>query len=108
MRKEIKQATSDSIKMDKMDHYKALIKKKRHYLSKRKENILHLSKVAPKKLWRQILTRKTKKDNKIALKYWNSYLKMIYESSDIKDNIQTLLTTKEFFSLEDIDLGLSS
>ena len=62
-----------------------------HYLSKRQENILHLSKVAPKKLWRQILTRKTKEDNKIDLKDWNSYLKMLYESPDIKDNIQILL-----------------
>ena len=62
--------------------------------------------MAPNKFWRQILTRKTKEDNKIALKYWNSYLKTLYESSDIKDNIQTLLATKELFSLEDIDFGV--
>ena len=62
--------------------------------------------MAPKKLWTQILTRKTKENNKIALKYWNSYLKMIYESLDIKDNIPTLLTMKEVFSLEDIDFGV--
>ena len=73
-----------------------------HYLSKRQENILHLSKVAPKKFSRQIRTRKTKEDNKISLKDWNSYLKKIYESLDIRDNIQTHLTTKEIFSLEDI------
>ena len=59
-----------------------------------KENLLDLSKVAPKKFSRQILTCKTKEDNKIALKDWSSYLKMIYESMDIIDNIQTLLTTK--------------
>ena len=88
--------------MDKINHYKALIKrKKRHYLSKMHKNILHLSKVAPKKFWRQILTHKTKKGNKIALKDWNSYLKMIYESSDIRDNIQTLLIMKAVFWLED-------
>ena len=58
------------------------------------ENILHLSKVVPKKFWRQILTRKTKEDNKIALKDWNSYLKMLYESLDTRDNIQTLITMK--------------
>ena len=70
-RKEIKQAIVDSIKKDKINHYKALIKrKKRHYLSKRQENLLHLSKMAPKKFWRQILTCKTKEDNKIALKDW--------------------------------------
>ena len=83
--------------MDKINHYKVLIKrKKRHYLSRRQENLLRLFKVAPKKLWRQILTRKTKEDNKIDLKDWNSYLKMLYESPNIKDNIQTLLTTKYF------------
>ena len=64
--------------------------------------------MAPKKLWRKILTRKTKEDNKIALKDWNSYLKTLYESLDMRDNIQTLLTMKEVFSLEDIDLGLSA
>ena len=77
-------------------------KEKRNYLSKRKENLLHLSKVALKKFLRQILTSKSKEDNKIALKDWNSYLKMLYESSDTRDNIQTLLTTEEVFSLEDI------
>ena len=77
VRKEIKKATIDLIKMDKINHYKVLIKrKKRNYLSKRKENLLHFSKVAPKKLWRQILTRKTKEDNKIALKDWNPILKI--------------------------------
>ena len=65
-----------------------------HHLSKRQANLLHLSKVAPKKLWRQILTRKTKEDNKIALKDWNSYLKKLYECSDIRDKIQPLLTKK--------------
>ena len=59
--------------------------------------------MAPKKLWSQILTRKTKEDNKIPLKDWNSYLKKLYESLDIRYNIQTLITTKEVFSLEYID-----
>ena len=76
-----------------------------HYLSKRWENILHLSKVAPEKLWRPILTHKTEEDNKIALKDWNCYPKKIYESLDIINNIQTL-TTNEVFSLEDIDFGV--
>ena len=76
-----------------------------HYLSKRQENLLHL-KVDPTKLWRKIITCKTKEDNKIDLKDWNYYLKKIYESLHIRDNIQTLLTTKEFFSLEDIDFGV--
>ena len=92
------------MKMDKINNYKSLIKIiKRHYLSQRKENLLHLSKVSPKKFWRKILTRKTKENNKIALKDWNSYLKNLYESPYIRDNIQTLLKMKEIFSLEDID-----
>ena len=62
--------------------------------------------MAPKKLWRQILTCKTKQDNKTALKYWSSYLKKLYESPNTRDNIQTLLTLKEVFSLEDIDFGV--
>ena len=52
-RKEIKQGTTYSIKMDKINHYKALIKrKKRHYQYKRQENILHLSKMDSNKFWR--------------------------------------------------------
>ena len=31
---------------------------------------------------------------------------MFYESPDIRDNIQTLLTRKEVFFLEDIDFGV--
>ena len=58
-----------------------------------------------KKFWRQILTHNTKEDNKISLKDWNSYLQKLYESSNTKDNIQTLLTTKDVFSLEDIYFG---
>ena len=62
--------------------------------------------MAPKKLWRQILTHKTKEDNRIALKDWNSYLKKIYESLDVIDNIHTLLKTKQVFSLQEIYLGV--
>ena len=61
--------------------------------------------MAPKKFWRQILTRKTKANNKIALHDWNSYLKKLYESPNARD-FETLLTTKEVFSLEDIDFGV--
>ena len=59
--------------------------------------------MAPKKFKRQILIGKTKEDNKIALKDWNSYLKKLYESMDIRDNIQTLLIMKEVFLLKNID-----
>ena len=37
---------------------------------------------------------------------WNSYIKKIYESPNVIDNIETFLTTKEVFSLEDIDFGV--
>ena len=67
-RKEIKEALDESLKTDKIKIYKSLTKRKKiqHY-HKRHENLLHLSKVAPKKLWRQILTRKTKDNNIIYL-----------------------------------------
>ena len=75
------------------------------YIHKKQENLLHLSKVAPKKLWRQILTRKTKDNSRIDLHDWNSYLKKLYESPNVIDNFETLLTTKEFLSLNDIFWG---
>ena len=71
------------------------------YVHKIQENLLYLSKVAPKKFWRQILTRKTKDNNRIDLHDLNSYLKKIYESPNVIDNFETLLTKEEFFSLED-------
>ena len=77
-----------------------------HYIHKRKDNLLHLSKTAPKKFWRHILTRKTKDNNRIALHDWNSYLKNLYESPNDIYNFETLLTTGECFSLEDIDFGV--
>ena len=40
----------------------------------------------------------------IPLRDWNSYLKNIYESLDVIDNIQTLYTKEYFFSLEDIEI----
>ena len=73
------------------------------YIHKRQENLLHLSKVDPKKFQSQILTRKTKDNNRISLHNWNSYLKNLYESPNGIDNVETLLTMEEIFSLEDID-----
>ena len=64
VRKEIK----ESLKTEKIKIYKALTKRKKmQYIRKIQENLLHLSKVAPKKFWRQILTRKTKDNNRITL-----------------------------------------
>ena len=98
--REIKEALDESLKINKIKIYKSLTKKKKmQYIHKNKENLLHLSKVAPKKFWRQILTRKTKDNNIIALHDWNSYLKKIYESPNVIDNFETMLTMEEIFSL---------
>ena len=59
-----------------------------------------------KKFWRQILTTKTKDNNRIVLHDWNSYFKKLYESPNVIDNFETLLTIEEVFSLEDIDFGV--
>lgn len=58
-------------------------------------------------IWSKIVTRKTKDNNKISLHDWNSYLKKIYESPKVMDNFETLLTMKEFFTLEDIDFWVN-
>ena len=50
--------------------------------------------------------RKTKDNNKISLHDQNSYLKKIYDSSNVIDNFETLLTTEEVFSLKEIDFGV--
>ena len=73
------------------------------YIHKRQENFLHLSQVAPKKFWRQILTRKTKDNDRISLHDQISYFKKLYESPNVIDNFETLLTTEEVYSLEDMD-----
>jgi len=94
-RREIMEALDESLKIDKIQLYKALTKRKKmQYIHKRQENLLHLFKVAPKKFWRQILTRKTKDNNRIALNDWNSYFKKLYESPNVIDNSETLLTTE--------------
>ena len=49
-RREIKEALDEFLKIDKIKIYKALTKRKKmQYIHKRQENLLHLSKVAPKK-----------------------------------------------------------
>jgi len=40
------------------------------------------------------------------LEDWNAYQKKFYESSDVINNIQTLHTNENVFSLEDIDIGV--
>jgi hypothetical protein len=85
-RKAIRDASNESLKFDNISMYIALIKmKKRYYINKKKQKLLHLYKFDPKKLWRKIPTRKTKENNMIPLRNWNSYLK---KSLRIKPFIQ--------------------
>jgi len=106
-RREIKKSTNESLKVDKINKYKAPIKRKNTYsINKRQEKLLRLSKTDPKKLLRQILTCKTKENNKISLEDWNSYLKKLYESPKVVDNFQALLTTKQVFTSKDIKFGI--
>ena len=49
-RREIREALDDSLKINKLKIYKALTKRKKmQYIHKRQDNLLHLSKTAPKK-----------------------------------------------------------
>ena len=48
------------------------------YINRKKKNLLHLSKVDPKKLWRQIQIRRTNEINMIPLRNWNSYANNTY------------------------------
>ena len=41
----------------------------------------------PKRLWRQIINRNTKENNRIPLRDWNSYLKSLYELPNAMDTI---------------------
>jgi len=77
-RRAIKEAIEESLKIDKINGYKTLVKRKKmQYIIKKQEKLLHLSKVAPRKFWRQILTNKTTDNNKISLEDWDSYLKKL-------------------------------
>ena len=61
---------------------------------------MHLFKIDPKKLWRKILTSKTKENNRIPLKDWKIYFKNIYESHNVMDNIRNSSTNDEVFSMD--------
>jgi hypothetical protein len=67
-------------------------------MDRKQEKLLHLSKLDPKKLWRQILSCGTKENNMIPSRDYNSYLKKLYESPNGMDNIQTLSIEDFFFS----------
>jgi hypothetical protein len=100
-RKSIRDASSESFKYDKINRYKTLIKRgEKDYININQEKIFHLSKIDPKKFWRQILTRKTKENNNIPFKDWNFYLENMYESPNVMDNMPKISTKDEVFSIK--------
>jgi hypothetical protein len=52
------------------------------------------------------LTRKSKENNMIPLRDWNSYLKNIYQSPNFVDNIQTVFIEEKVFSIEYVEFGI--
>jgi hypothetical protein len=106
-RKTIRDASNESLKLDKINTYKALIKRKKiHYINKRQEQLSQLYKLDPKKFWSQILKRNTKENNRIPLRDWNSYLKSLYEFPNAMDTIPIFPTKEEVFTLDDIEFGV--
>ena len=90
-RKSIRDASNESLKLDQINAYKALIKmKKRYYINKSKEQLSQLYKLDPKKFCSQILKHNTKENNRIPLTDWNSYLKSLYEFPNAMDTVSTL------------------
>jgi hypothetical protein len=99
VRKAIKDASNESLKLDKINTYKSLIKRKKmYYINKRQEQLSRLSKLDPNKLWSQILNRNTKENNMIPLRDWNSYLKSLFEFPNAMDTIPIVPTEDEVFS----------
>jgi hypothetical protein len=71
-RKYIRGDSNTSLKYNKINIYKSLIKRgNKGYINRKKENPFHLFKINPKKFRRKIITHKTKENNKILLKEWN-------------------------------------
>jgi hypothetical protein len=67
-RKSIRDASNEPLKLDKINMYKALIKrKKRYYMNKMQKQLSQLYKLDPKKFWSQILKCNTKENNRIHL-----------------------------------------
>jgi DNA helicase HerA-like ATPase len=92
-RKSNRDDSNESLKLNKINTYKALIKrKKRYYIDKRKDQLSQLYNLDPKKLWRQILKCNTKENNRIPLRDWDSYLKSIYEFPNAMDTIPIVFT----------------
>jgi hypothetical protein len=106
-RKVIRDSSNESLKHDKINMYKSLIKRgKSHYINKRQEHLSQLSKLDPKKFRSQIINRNAKENNMIPLKDWNSYLKILYEFCNAMDTIHIVSTEDEVFSLDDIEFGV--
>jgi hypothetical protein len=106
-RKVVRNVSNESLKLNKINTYKAIIKrKKRYYINKRQEQLSQLYKLDPKKFWSQILNRNTKENNRIVLRDWNSYLRILYVFPNAMDTILIVPTKGEVFSLDDIEFGV--
>jgi hypothetical protein len=104
VRKTIRDASNESLELNKINKYKSLIKNKKwYYINKRQEQLSQLFKLDPKKFWRQIINHNTKENNMIPLMDWNSYLKILYEFHNTMDTIPIPPTEDEVFSLDAIE-----
>ena len=99
-------ASIESLKLDKVNMYKYLIKREKKYYNKMQEHFSQLSKFDPKKFWRKILFCNSKENNMIPLRDLKSYLKNIYESPNVADNIPSVSIEEKVFSIEDIEFGV--
>lgn len=71
--KAIHDAPNETLKLDMINMYKDITKRKKgNYIKRKQEKLLQLSKYDHGKFWREILTYKTKENNLIPLKNWNS------------------------------------
>jgi hypothetical protein len=94
-RKVIRDASNESLKLDKINMYKALIKrKKKYYINKRQEQLSQLYKLDPTKFCSQIIKQNTKKNNRFPLRDWNSYIKSLYEFPNSMDTIPIVPTNE--------------
>jgi len=72
------------------------------YINKRQERLFHLSKVALRKFWWNVLVRKTKDNHSIPLENWDNYLKKLYDSPKTMGTVFDTPIKEYIFSFEDI------
>ena len=97
-------ASNESLKLNKINTYKALIKRKKYTISiKGKSNFHNYISWILRSFGSKF---NTKENNRIPLRDWNSYLKILYEFHNAMDTIPIVPTKEEVFSLDDIEFGV--